>query len=370
MTTILLDLDNTLLQNPVDQFVPAYLKLFASEIAHIVDPKLFSHTLLDATDKMILNDDCTKYLQTSFEEHFFSVFSDQKEFLAREMEEFYLHQYPTLRSFTHPRSEAVELVKDAIDHQFNVVVATNPLFPAYVQAQRLNWADLSLADYPEIRFVTSYEKLHFAKPNPAYYAEILALLGWPEGPICMIGDTLSEDVLPSEKLGINGFLITNGNGLPADTPDSINYGSLSDANKWSKGVSAELQFKTQESVLFELMGTSAALDTLSHNKEKIPQFSNATFSQTISDLSAFTHEVIESLFDKSQTIRPLSDENQFFSDRVRLIETVKTLSNDDFCRVHDLLGELVAFDQKAMRKLDRSFSASSPFYLRSILNDL
>ena len=367
MTTILLDLDNTLLENPVDQFVPAYLKLFASEIANIVDPKLFSHTLLDATDKMILNEDCRKYLRTSFEEHFFAVFSDQKEILARAMEDFYLQKYPTLKSYTHSRHEAVDLVKESIDHGSQVVVATNPLFPAYVQAQRLGWADLPLADFPGISFVTSYEKLHFAKPNPAYYAEILALLGWPEGPVCMIGDTLSEDVLPSKILGINSFLITNGKGLPAEAPESIAYGSLTDASKWSKKVSDCLQLDTQESILFELMGTSAALDTLSHNNFS---FISYTVSKEISDLAELSHSAVQSLNTNSQFASPLVDENQFFSDRVQLIEIMKNLSNDDFYQFHNLLSELVAFDQKTMRNLSRSLTASSPSYLRSILNDL
>ena len=87
-----------------------------------------------------------------------------------------------------------------------LAIATNPLFPLTAIEQRLDWAGLSPEEYP-FSIVPSYENAHFAKPNPAFLAELLARLGWPEGPVVMVGDDPDNDVRCGLELGLARFLV-------------------------------------------------------------------------------------------------------------------------------------------------------------------
>ncbi len=57
--------------------------------------------------------------------------------------------------------------------------------------------------------ITSYEHLHFAKPQPEYFAEILARLGRQPEEALMIGDSLENEILPAHRLGMSVFHVVN-----------------------------------------------------------------------------------------------------------------------------------------------------------------
>jgi FMN phosphatase YigB (HAD superfamily) len=360
MATLLLDLDDTLLQNPVDQFVPSYLKLFAAFVSDRMDPKVFSHALLFATDQMIANQDFSRSLQSTFEESFYPPFESQKEELAKTMDDFYSSKYPTLRSFTHPRPEAIALIKDAISNNSNIVVATNPLFPLSVQLQRLSWADLSLDQYPEISFVTSYEYLHFAKPNPAYYAEILALLGWPEDPITMIGDNYAEDILPSSILGISSFLIQNQGLSSPDHLSTVPAGTLIEANQWLKNVKSELKFESKSSILAALMGSAAALDTVLKQSTLSSTIDSQIIENSLLEITKFDRETMFQLIQTNSDLIPLSKVEAFFHFRKRIIAKIDQLSDSEFLNTLPLFSKIVAYDQSMIRQLFSDLSGFSP----------
>jgi hypothetical protein len=92
--TLLLDLDDTLLINPLDQFIPAYLKSFAAFVADLVNPHLFTRQLLASTDKMISNNKINRSLQSTFSEDFYAPFQDVQDKLELRIDDFYQSQYP------------------------------------------------------------------------------------------------------------------------------------------------------------------------------------------------------------------------------------------------------------------------------------
>ena len=367
MATLLLDLDDTLLQNPVDQFVPSYLKLFAAFVSDRIDPKVFSHALLFATDQMIANQDFSRSLQSTFEEYFYPHFESQRDELAKTMDDFYSSKYPTLRSFTHPRPEAVALIKDAIASNSNIVIATNPLFPLSVQLQRLSWADLSLDQYPEISFVTSYEYLHFAKPNPAYYAEILALSGWPEEPIMMIGDTYSEDILPSSILGISSFLFNNQGNFSQDHLSSVPSGNLIEANQWIKDVNSELKFESKTSILAALRGSAAALDTILKRSTQSTSVDCQRIENVVLEITHFDRETLSELIQTDSDQSLLLQVEAFFLFRKKLIAKIDALSEFEFVNAQALFSKIVAHDQFMIRQLFSDLSGFSPNLIKSIM---
>lgn len=202
--TVLIDLDDTLLYNDIDRFIPAYLKKLSTHMQATVPAERFLPALLDATRRMDENRDPTRTLHHTFAEAFYPALETTEETLRLELDAFYATQFGSLRDLTQPRPGAVDLVAGAIAAHLEVVAATGPLFPATAVRQRLEWAGVAADDFG-YSLITSYDTVHFAKPWPEYYAEILGLLGRPPTEAAMIGNDVGHDMEPARLLGMAVF---------------------------------------------------------------------------------------------------------------------------------------------------------------------
>jgi hypothetical protein len=146
-----------------------------------------------------------------------------------------------------------------------VIIATNPLFPARAIQHRLAWANLPFTKYP-FSIISSYEAFHFAKPNPAFVAECLAQLGWPNQPAVFIGNSLNEDLTPAAQLGLPGFLVSSSTlsyPLEKFAPPS-RQGTLDQAVEWLDEITLTLsppEYNAPSAILAVLKTTPAVLDT-------------------------------------------------------------------------------------------------------------
>jgi FMN phosphatase YigB (HAD superfamily) len=268
--TLLLDLDDTLLSNNIDTFVPAYLKALGKHLNTFVAPDKMVHDLLAATQVMLANNTAELNLERSFDQVFYPAIGQSKTELRPMLEQFYDEVFPTLASLTAQRPEAIQLVNYAIRHGHTLVVATNPIFPRKAILHRITWAGLSLEHTP-FSLVTDYEGFHFAKPNPAFFTEILAQLGWPNQPAVVIGNSLEDDLLPAAQVGLPAYWVV-------DPPAPIlaefqkvlhplsSSGLLRDVPVWLEKVDAaglRQEFSTPKAMLAVLRATPAALDTFS-----------------------------------------------------------------------------------------------------------
>ena len=266
--TLLIDLDDTLLDNHIDTFLPAYLQALSRELAIFAEPKRVIDTLIAATRKMVENTrpDCT--LKEVFDGAFYPALGIKESAVQGSIERFYSEVFPTLKKLTRPRPEAVRMVEQAFERGYQLVIATNPLFPLTANLQRLEWAGLPADQYP-FTLVTSFEKSHFAKPQPAFYAEILARLGWPEGPVVMVGNDLHRDIAASRKLGLAAFWLTEPGTTPPDGPEAPTAGgSLSDLIPWLENTPASVlqpDYSLVPAMLAVLRSTPAVLDRLSRD---------------------------------------------------------------------------------------------------------
>ena len=68
--TLLLDLENTLLDTNVDKFISAYFKALSEFMTPVVDPDIFLSSLANATKSMIENNDPSKTLKQVFDKDF------------------------------------------------------------------------------------------------------------------------------------------------------------------------------------------------------------------------------------------------------------------------------------------------------------
>jgi len=220
---ILFDLDGTLLDNDMDVFLPHYLKLLSARVAHVLPPEEFVACLMQASDRMATNDGGATNEEV-FAEAFYPLAGRSREEIEPVFAAFYAEDFPKLRQHTRPRPAARQIVQQAFDLGYKVVVATNPFFPATAVEQRLEWA--GVADFP-YALVTSYENSRAAKPNLLYFEQILEHIGQPPEASLVVGD---EDMdMVAAHLGCPTFLVPGPRTeLAATTPQPTYRGTLAD----------------------------------------------------------------------------------------------------------------------------------------------
>lgn len=228
---ILYDLDNTLLQNPMSQFIPAYLQALGEYMADRFAPEVFIHHLLKATEVMTRNTDPARSNAEAFDAAFFPALGASREELAPLFEDFYANRFPHLRRLTQPLPAARPLMEWTFAHGFQVVIATNPLFPLTAIAQRLEWAGVPASEFP-YELITSYEVMHATKPHPAYYREIARRIGRAPEECLIVGDDWEGDIHPARSIGMAAYWIAAPDAVPPADPPPAGQGSLADFAQW------------------------------------------------------------------------------------------------------------------------------------------
>lgn len=231
---ILMDLDNTLLENDMERFVPTYLSALGEYLSDLFPPETLIRHLLRATDAMVANTDpdCTNL--EAFSTAFFPSLGRSREELEPLFAQFYAERFPHLRRLTKPVPAARPVLEWAFARRFQVAIATNPLFPPTAIEQRLAWAGTP-ADEFAFDLITSYDIMHAAKPHPAYFLEIAAKLGRRPEECLMVGDDWRMDIHPALSTGMSAYWIADaGSETPSGEPDPTGQGSLADFAQWAQ----------------------------------------------------------------------------------------------------------------------------------------
>ena len=205
VTTILFDLDGTLLPMDQDNFIRAYLAGLSRKGASAgYDPAKMPEYIWKATGAMYKNDGS----QTN-EEVFWDTFSalcgrDGRQDLPL-FDSFYRREFQELRHVCGFDPRAAEAVRDIKALGYRVALSTNPLFPAIATHSRVRWTGLSPDEFD---LITTYENSRHCKPNPAYYQDVLDALGVKAEECVMVGNDTVED-MAAQKLGIRVFMLTD-----------------------------------------------------------------------------------------------------------------------------------------------------------------
>ena len=270
--TLLLDLDNTLLHNNTEIFIPEYLKALSRYLEDHIDPVKLKKALLAATDVMAANNRLDRSLKQTFDEVFYPAIGYEEHQLTETLNNFNSQKFSSLQKFTSPIPAAVTLVKKAVERGYRVAIATNPLFPLTAIIQRLEWSGLPADEYP-FALIPSYETFHFAKPNPAFFAEFLAQLGWEEGPVIMVGDDMINDIEPARSLGICTVWIKNGRNVgQINSTPTVTLEEISQFLPWLDATPQdplEPNFSSPSALLPILKSTPAALLTICNQIDKL-----------------------------------------------------------------------------------------------------
>ncbi len=205
ITTVLFDLDGTLLPMDQEKFLNAYMGGLAKKmIPHGYEPEALVKTVWKGTGVMVMNDGSMTN-EDAFWKFFCSIYGQDKMADLPIFEDFYRNEFQTVAnscSFDPRANEAIQEIKTL---GFRVALATNPLFPAIATYSRAKWAGLNPDDF---EIITTYENSRHCKPNPAYYQDVLDALGVKAEECVMVGNDVSEDMIAA-TLGMKVFLLTD-----------------------------------------------------------------------------------------------------------------------------------------------------------------
>ncbi len=222
ITTILLDLDDTLIHNSTDRFIPAYLKSLGNYLSDIAPAEEIISLVFHAIEEMQANQDVAVTNYDAFYRPFLQGLKLSYEQVHPRVTAFYRQVYPELRRFVTPVPQVRQFIADFFEAGYRICIATNPLFPATAIEQRLAWADA--LDFP-YELITTMETMHFSKPNPRYYQEILARLDISAAEAIMVGDNPEHDIAPARQVGLATWRITA-------AADGAGNGSLAEFHDW------------------------------------------------------------------------------------------------------------------------------------------
>lgn len=220
---ILFDLDGTLLDSSMDNFLPVYLKALSGRVAAFFEPKAFVTRLLWATEQMAANDGRATN-QDVFMAAFFPLEGRERAELEPVFDAFYREDFPKLQHVTRTRPEARAVVQQVLDMGLDAAIVTNPLFPEAAIRERMRWAGVD--DLP-FKWVTTYENSRYTKPNLRYFDDVCVRLGHAPDACLVVGDEHMDMV--AANMGCDTYLVEGPmTALRPETPAPTYRGALAD----------------------------------------------------------------------------------------------------------------------------------------------
>lgn len=203
--TIFFDLDGTLLPMDEKVFTASYFKTLAAKAAPLgYEPKALADAIWQGTAAMVKNDG-NRTNEEAFWRCFASIYGEQALSHKPVFDAYYANEFQQVRQDCGQNPKAVQAVKALQEMGLRLVLATNPIFPAVATESRIRWAGLEPSDFV---LYTCYENARHAKPNPAYYQDILDALNLPAQGCLMVGNDATEDTAAA-KAGLDVFLLTD-----------------------------------------------------------------------------------------------------------------------------------------------------------------
>lgn len=206
ITTILFDLDGTLLPMDNDEFTKGYFKMLVKKLApYGYEPQKLIDGIWSGTAAMVKNDG-TKSNEQAFWEKFSEMFGEKALADKPLFDEFYENDFQNAKAICgyNPKTDiAVYTIKEM---GFRIALATNPIFPSTATESRISWAGFDPNDF---ELYTTYENIGYCKPNPEYYKELARRLGVSPEQCLMVGNDVTEDMEAAQTAGMSVFLLTD-----------------------------------------------------------------------------------------------------------------------------------------------------------------
>ena len=205
ITTILFDLDGTLIRMDQDRFIELYFTAILHKLTELGYDEKTMYDALECAIRSTKRNDGSVSNERRFWQTFNGCVGGENTDLAEALESFYRNEYSSVVSGScSPYDRALEILGVAKAKGLRLVLATNPLFPAVATYSRIRHGGMLPEDF---EYITTYENSSYCKPNSGYFTELLDKLGLSPEECVMIGNDTRDDfcVLP---LGIPLFILT------------------------------------------------------------------------------------------------------------------------------------------------------------------
>ncbi len=102
---------------------------------------------------------------------------------------------------------------------YQLVLATNPIFPIKAILHRINWAGFAPEEFS---YISCFEKNHYCKPQIKFYEEVLSEIGKKPEECLMVGNDVQEDMVV-HSLGVKTYLVEDHLIHRTDEPIVVDY---------------------------------------------------------------------------------------------------------------------------------------------------
>jgi FMN phosphatase YigB (HAD superfamily) len=201
---IFFDLDGTLIDVDMQRFVAGYLRRLTEQMSELISPVRATQAMHNGVAAMFANKNAGKTLEEVFLEALSAEFDIRPFEYKASLERFCDNDLEELQPLVSGHPMAEDLVVAAVCRGWQVVLATNPIFPRKVVDARVRWGGLNSDRFEHI---TAYETAHFCKPNPNFFREVLDMLGLEASECLMVGNDPLHD-LAACQVGMQTCLLT------------------------------------------------------------------------------------------------------------------------------------------------------------------
>ncbi|MBR3862184.1 MAG: HAD family hydrolase, partial [Clostridia bacterium] len=196
---VLFDLDGTLLPMDQNEFLKGYFGLLTEKMVKSgYDAKTFMKALLAGTDAMVANDGSMTN-EAIFWREFGRFYTLETLPPITLFDEFYEQDFPKTRAFCGYDVRPRRIVDAVKEKGLLSVLATAPAFPAVATETRMGYVGLSPDDF---LLYTTYENCTYCKPSEGYYREVLAKIGCAPSECLMVGNDVTDDMVPASAVGM------------------------------------------------------------------------------------------------------------------------------------------------------------------------
>ncbi|MFQ3536854.1 MAG: DinB family protein [Aggregatilineales bacterium] len=249
---VLFDLDATLVRVHTDAFVGQYISLLGEALGrHLQGPsERCAEALRSAIQAVSADRDPSCSNRAVFERALAEALTMPPDVLRDAFERAQAEIFPSLAPFFAPDPAASPLLYRLLERGVACAIVTNPIFSLETVHQRMSWGGLPL-DLP-YALITSLDEVHFAKPQPHLYEEVLARVGYEADQALMVGDDFQNDIAPTQAIGMHAYWL-NGLQTLATFAAEVENGLL------ERLARQPLPSEQREQVVPRLLGNTAAL---------------------------------------------------------------------------------------------------------------